>query len=584
MCGIVGYLGKKQAAGALLEGLYRLEYRGYDSAGVAVMDENVIRIVRRKGRVKELECARHLVGNIGIGHTRWATHGSPSEKNAHPHRFGRVVLVHNGIIENAHALKEECLTRGEEFSSETDSEVIAHLIERYLTGDPLLAIKKACERLQGSYALAVLIEGKHAIYLARKKSPLLVGKGEALLVASDLPALGNISHAYALEDGQFALLKGDEIAFYDGELRPVSPKEIAFDREEGEKETLCFEHFMQKEMAEIPAVLARSEVDFATDSRFSDFYRVLCQTEYIQIVACGTAFHAGLCAKEAIERLARISCEVTVASEYRYRDPIVKENTLCIAVSQSGETADTIAAALLSKEKGAHLAALTNVAYSSLTRAADSVLCTNAGREVAVAATKSFNAQLFVLYSVARALAFSRGREAPPMQCFSALAYRALEVAEEVRSWTPFFAAAKSAYFIGRGADYVVALEGSLKLKEISYLPSEGYAAGELKHGTLALLEEGTPVVAIATNEDLAEKTMNAVHEARSRGAQIFLVTTLPGLAAREEHSVLLPPIDEVYSPLISVIPLQKLAYYTALARGNDPDKPRNLAKSVTVE
>ena len=423
---------------------------------------------------------------------------------------------------------------------------------------------------------------------ARKASPLVVGYGEdGLFVASDIPAIAAAGRTvYALSDGEFAVLKkGTAPAFYDASLRSVEKREIAYDAEEDAPEKRGFRHFMKKEIAEVPEAVARSIPDLSKGG-FSELYEVLCQTEYLHIVACGTAYHSGLCMKHAVQKFARLPAEAFIASEYRYSDPIVPKNTLAVAVSQSGETADTLAAAALAKERGARVLAVTNVPYSSLERMSDFVLPTRAGREIAVAATKSFNAQLAALYALAGALAESRGKSAPPLAGIQPLVREAAAAGERVRSWTPYFVGAKSVFFLGRGADYVAAREGSLKLKEISYLPSEGYPAGELKHGTLALVDGRTPVVAVVTDPALADKTMNAVHEVYARGAAVFLITNVPACLSCAEitASVLLPKCEPAYSPMLSSLPLQLLAYYVAIARGNDPDKPRNLAKSVTVE
>lgn len=588
MCGIVGYCGKRAAAPFLLDGLQKLEYRGYDSAGIALLNGGKFAVVKKKGRVRELEEARALSGNIGIGHTRWATHGAPSERNAHPHVYGKFAVVHNGIIENEFAIRSECMARGERFSSETDSESIAHLLDHCYHGDLLAAVRETADKLKGSFAIAVLCtDYPNTIVCARKASPLVVGRGsDGVFVASDIPAIAaGDAEVYPLGDGEFALLNEGEIGFYDCNAVKIAKEAAAYDAETDIPDKKGFRHFMRKEMAEIPAVLERSDTDFAAEG--SAFYGVLQRTECVHIVACGTAYHSGLCAKHAIEALCRVPVEVTIASEYRYRDPIVGRNTLALAVSQSGETADTLAAAQIAKERGAYLAAVTNVPYSSLTRLADCVLPTNAGREIAVAATKSFNAQLMLLYSLAVALAKAKGRRAENrLKELPRLAERAVQTCEEVRAWTPHFLGAKSVFFLGRGADHCAALEGSLKLKEITYLPSEGYPAGELKHGTLALVDGSTPVVAVLTQRALAEKTMNAVSEVYARGAKVFLVTSLPEYRLRKEvtASVLIPPCDEPFTPILSVIPLQALAYYVSIARGNDPDKPRNLAKSVTVE
>lgn len=588
MCGIVGYAGKGRAAPVLMEGLRRLEYRGYDSAGIAVLGETLA-VVKRKGRVEALAAeAEKLSGRLGIAHTRWATHGEPSERNAHPHRYGGVAVVHNGIIENASVLRAECEARGEVFSSETDSEVIAHLIAAVYRGDLLQAVREAVRRLEGSYAIAVLAEGERAIVAARRKSPLLVGRGEGSVLASDLPAIAPLANeVYSLKEGGFALLTEDNVRLFDEELREWEEKPIEFGKVEEDGGKGGYPHYMRKEIAEDPAAIANSIVDLTADSRFFDLNIVLCQTYYIQIVACGTAYHSGVAAKYAIEALSRVPVEVDIASEYRYRDPIVPKGTLVIAVSQSGETADTLAAAALAKERGAKVLALTNVPYSSLTALADLVLLTHAGRETAVAATKSFCAQLASLYSLAAALAALKGRSAPSLAPFPALCEDALSRSEKVKDWARALCQKKSVYFIGRGADYAAAIEGSLKLKEVSYLASEGYPAGELKHGTLALVGEDAPVFALLSDERLAEKTMNAVYEVRSRGARVFLITTLPSCAEGvlpEEDVLLLPACEAVYSPLCTAVPLQLLAYETAVLLGHDPDKPRNLAKSVTVE
>ena len=591
MCGIVGYVGTGRAAPILLDGLKKLEYRGYDSAGIAVLDGSRMQLFRRAGSVAYLEEARKLQGCIGIGHTRWATHGAPTEQNAHPHVYGKFAVVHNGIIENMQPLKEECLKRGETFSSETDSEIIAHLIEFCYDGDFIKAVRSACARLEGAYALAVLCTAEpDTIVLARRASPLVLGEGEdGLYLASDIPAIARKGiKIYALSDGEFAILRGREIAFYTEDGRKISKDPIDYDCEEEIPEKKGFAHFMRKEMSEIPLAMANTQKIIPCYPRISELREVLCHAEYIEIVACGTAYHSGICAKYAFESLARVPVAVSIASEYRYRDPIVKKGTVVIAVSQSGETADTLAAAELARARGAVVVAVTNVRFSSLARLADHVLFTCAGREIAVAATKSFNAQLMLLYSLAEELARARGGRVCGAELaeLPALAAEAGRAAEGVRGWTAHFAGAKSVFFLGRGADYCAALEGSLKFKEITYLPSEGYPAGELKHGTLALVERNTPVVALLTSRRLAEKTMNAVHETYARGAKVFLITCLPEYCSREEvsFSVVIPDCGEIFSPALSVIPLQALAYYVSVARGNDPDKPRNLAKSVTVE
>ena len=587
MCGIVGYVGKR-AAPKLLCALRKLEYRGYDSAGGIAVQGEVLSVRRCTGRVQNLRGAESLVGDCGIGHTRWATHGAPTEANAHPHTYGRFSVVHNGIIENFRTLRAACEEKGETFSSETDSEVIAHLLEEEYTGDFLGALRRVAARLEGAYAIAALCEEeKGKVAVIRKGSPLIVGKGGGVWCASDIPAIARRGmEIFSLAEGESALLTSGGVSFYDAAGLPITKEGTLCDerdiltRREGKVSA------MKREMGEIPAVLADSYEKQGKSAQFSAFYEVLCHAKYLRIVGCGTAYHAGLAAKYAFEGLARTPCEVCIASEFRNGDPILPEGTLLLAVSQSGETADTIAAAKLARERGACVAAVVNSVPSTLASLAHFVLPVHAGREVAVAATKSFHAQLLTLYFLAATLAEARGfrgygdflRELP------ALAGETLKASASVAGWAAHFVPSKSVAFIGRGADYVAALEGSLKLKEISYLPSEGYPAGELKHGTLALVEEGTPVVAIASSR-LAEKTMNAVHEVRARGAKVFLVTSCAELCGEDvTASVLLPPSPDSYSAALSVIPLQQLAYYVALARGCDPDRPRNLAKSVTVE
>ncbi len=587
MCGIVGYIGKRRASPVLLDGLKKLEYRGYDSAGIAVLDRGTLRVVKRQGRVEELGAARSLDGCIGIGHTRWATHGAPSARNAHPHVFCGIAVVHNGIIENAAALRALCLARGETFLSDTDSEIVAHLIAHAFCGDLLSAVMRAARELTGSFALAVLREGGEEIVCARNKSPLIAAAGEGeSFVASDIPAIAASGRrAYILQDGEFVRLTAEDVQLYDENGALIAREGVVLEEGELAPDRGAYAHFMRKEIDEIPRAVQNSlfSADYFQKNGFSE---VLCQTEYIDIVACGTAYHSGLCAKAAIEELLRIPVRVFLASEYRYTRPIVRGDALTIAVSQSGETADTLAAAQLAKEKGCKVLALTNCVRSSLTRMSDLLLVTGAGREVGVAATKSFQAQLAALYSLCAALAYFRKKRVPSPKDLLPLCGQSIRESAAVAGWAPCFAAARNVFFLGRGADRCAALEGSLKFKEITYLPAEGYAAGELKHGALALADETTPVVAIAFDERLAEKTMNAVHEVYARGAPVFLVTCFPALCGQKEVSsfVLLPACEPAFSPMLSVIPLQLLAYETAVFLKNDPDKPRNLAKSVTVE
>ena len=471
--------------------------------------------------------------------------------------------------------------------SDTDSEVVAHLIAHAYCGDLLSAVIRAARELTGSFALAVLREGGEEIVCARKKSPLIAAAGEGeSFVASDIPAIAASGRrAYILQDGEFARLTAEDVQLYDENGALIAREGVVLEEGELAPDRGAYAHFMRKEIDEIPRAVQNSlfSADYFQKNGFSE---VLCQTEYIDIVACGTAYHSGLCAKAAIEELLRIPVRVFLASEYRYTRPIVRGDALTIAVSQSGETADTLAAAQLAKEKGCKVLALTNCARSSLTRMSDLLLVTGAGREVGVAATKSFQAQLAALYSLCAALAYFRKKRVPSPKDLLPLCGQSIRESAAVAGWAPCFAAARNVFFLGRGADRCAALEGSLKFKEITYLPAEGYAAGELKHGALALADETTPVVAIAFDERLAEKTMNAVHEVYARGAPVFLVTCFPALCGQKEVSsfVLLPACEPAFSPMLSVIPLQLLAYETAVFLKNDPDKPRNLAKSVTVE
>ena len=587
MCGIVGYVGNRRAAPLLLGALKKLEYRGYDSAGIALLTDEIA-VKKCTGSVSGLSGALQMAGTCGIGHTRWATHGAPSEQNAHPHVWKRFAVVHNGIIENYKTLRAECEQRGETFYSETDSEVIAHLLEFYFQGDLIAALQRVCSRLSGSYALAVICtKCPGTVALARMRSPLVVGVGGGVWCASDMPAIAAKNRTYyTLADGEFALLSARAV-FYDGEGRVIQKKPAACDAEDCIPVKKGYRHYMRKEIGETASVLEnRSRMLRAWTS--PAVRQALGEARRLSFVACGTAYHACLAAKCAFEALARVPCSVTVASEYRYADPILEKGELVIAVSQSGETADTIAAAELAKQRGAGVLAVVNVTDSTLAEMADHVLSVEAGREIAVAATKSFNAQLMLLYSLAATLAEAKGKRGygDLLKELPSLASQTVSVGEGVRAWVAYFMSASSVYFIGRGADHVAALEGSLKLKEITYIPSEGYPAGELKHGTLALVEQGTPVVAVLTSERLAQKTMNAVHEVYARGARVFLVTSLAEQARSREltGAVVIPECGEIFSPMLSVIPLQLLAYYVSVARGINPDRPRNLAKSVTVE
>ena len=585
MCGIFGMIGDG-AQGNTLQALKLLEYRGYDSAGIAVKRQDGIHIYKSEGRIQNLEklLPQDVHCKVAIGHTRWATHGAVSTENAHPFYSPdkRFAVVHNGIIENYQALKKQFTLRGAVFTSQTDSETVAHLLQNNYSGNVLGAVLATANNLVGSFAIAITTAYDDNLYAIKNKSPLVIGMSDSgVYLCSDIRCVSHWADRVAVApDKTVVVATAHGVYFYDFDGNPI--KVHYFTPEKAEKEQPVDGDFMLKEIHEIPSKirLAKSEY-FNCGGLKLEAERVKRFTR-IYLIGCGTAYNSGLQIAAVARKLLDVDIVPIIASEFIYDSYPVDDNTLTLLISQSGETADTLAAAKLAKDQGAYLAAITNVAYSSLTRLADCVLETRAGAEIAVAATKSFNAQLAVLFMLANLRAGVK-------ENFSELSHLAkdtLSVSENVRSWTPYFLSAKSVYFIGRGIDYCVALEGSLKLKEISYLPSEGYAAGELKHGTLALVDEKTPVVAILTQRTLAEKTMNAVHETRSRGARVFLITTLPEVIQNCEAtaSILIPACTELFSPVLSVIPLQALAYYTALARGNDPDKPRHLAKSVTVE
>ena len=612
MCGIIGYTGYKSAAPILLEGLKKLEYRGYDSAGIALQQNEKLLISKAAGSVANLES---LLGNhnseltTGIGHTRWATHGRPTDQNAHPHSScsGDIAVIHNGIIENYRPLqqwlKEE---KGHRFSSETDTETLAHLIEEYYDGDLLEALRKAVARVEGSYGLVVIAAHEPGrIVCARKDSPLVIGLGEGEnFIASDIPAiLAHTRTALMLEDGEFASITADSVEITDQKGDPVRRElfKVTWDIEAAEKGG--YEHFMLKEIMEQPAAVRetmRQRVDLEEGKvRLEELQfgpSELEDLEKIFIVACGTAYHAGLLGKAIIEKLAGIAVEVDVASEFRYRNPILGDNHLVIVISQSGETADTLAALRLARSKGVKVLAITNVVGSTVSREADQVLYTWAGPEIAVASTKAYLTQLIALYLLSLYLAERRGfvdrQYAKEMVgALSALPVQLKELLKEesierLRSYCRHLARWDNAFFVGRNLDYPVAMEGALKLKEISYIHAEAYAAGELKHGPLALIEEGIPVIAIATQEAVLDKTLSNIEEVKARGGAVFVITNREAgdLSAQADSLFLLPPVADILAPVLSVVPTQLIAYYTAIERGSSVDKPRNLAKSVTVE
>ena len=606
MCGIVGYVGKRSAQDVLLDGLEKLEYRGYDSAGVALALDGGIRVVKSKGRLTQLRqklAAQALAQSFcGIGHTRWATHGEPSDVNSHPHSTPRVSIVHNGIIENYGILKERLIARGYTFESETDTEVLVRLIDSCYAGDPLRALQEALAKVRGSYALAVLFRDRpDTIFAVKRESPLIVGWGEGEnFVASDIPALLKYTRRYSvLEEGDMAVCTAEGIRFYNEFAEPVQRPVLTADWDMEAAEKGGYPHFMLKEINEQPtaitATVSPRVEDGMPDLRIPQLTdEVLRSIGTVHLVGCGTAMHAGMVGKAAIETLARVPAEVDIASEFRYRDPILNPNDLVIIISQSGETSDTLAALKLAKSRGVPVLAIVNVVGSSIARAADYVLYTYAGPEIAVASTKAYMVQLCVLYLFALRLAYARGRlsEAETRR-YTAQLLRAPEIikarladCEQIKYLASRYMNTQSCFFIGRGFDYSLSLEGSLKLKEISYVHSDAYAAGELKHGTISLITDGVPVIALATQKQVYEKIISNAKETRSRGARVLLFTTKDAVVPEgvADAVIRLDEYEDLLMPLQLIVPLQLFAYYMAVLRGCDVDKPRNLAKSVTVE
>lgn len=608
MCGIVGYIGKKQAAPILLDGLSKLEYRGYDSAGMAVYDGEKIQVQKAAGRLKVLDEQTHngnaMPGTVGIGHTRWATHGAPSDTNAHPHynQDETIAVVHNGIIENYLKLRKKLQGKGYEFRSETDTEVVAMLLGYYYKGDPIEAIGKVMHRVEGSYALGIIFaDHPDLVYSVRKDSPLIVGRSaDGSLIASDVPAILKYTRdVYFIQNEEIAVLAEDTITFYniDGEEIQKESKRIEWDINAAEKGG--YEYFMLKEMNEQPKTVSDTLNPRIKDGRIvieelgmSD--EEICALKKLHIVACGSAYHAGITGKYVFEGLARIPVEVDLASEFRYRDPIIEENTLVIIISQSGETADSLAALREAKNRGAQTLGIVNVVGSSIAREADRVMYTWAGPEIAVATTKAYSAQLIAEYLLAIKFADARGRlkgdayasmikdlKAIPAQIQMLLANK-----EDIQRFANRYLAARDVFFIGRGIDHAISMEGSLKLKEISYVHSEAYAAGELKHGTISLIEEGTLVTAVVTQEDLYKKVISNVAEVRTRGAFIMAVTNEDNTEIEKtaDYVIYIPKTNRYFTNSLAIIPLQLFSYYISVGKGLDVDKPRNLAKSVTVE
>ncbi|WP_159884492.1 glutamine--fructose-6-phosphate transaminase (isomerizing) [Paenibacillus puerhi] len=609
MCGIVGYVGKRNSQNILIDGLKKLEYRGYDSAGVAVYTTEGLQIKKSKGRLAVLESKlveAPLSGNIGIGHTRWATHGKPSDVNSHPHtdNSSKFSVVHNGIIENYIALKEELMEQGHVFVSETDTEVISHLIASLYEGDIVKAVQQAVTRMRGAFALGVLTEYEpEKLVAVRLSSPLIIGVGEGEnFIGSDIPAiLEHTRNVYILNDGEMALLTKDDVTLMTLEGNFISRELFHVDWDIITAEKAGFDHFMLKEIHEQPKAY-RDTMGARIDASGTKVLlpevgmtrEQVADIRNVHIVACGTAYHAGLVGKSVIETLARLPVEADVASEYRYRSPIITPQTLVIVVSQSGETADTLAALREAKRNGARVLAITNVVGSSVAREADDVIVTWAGPEIAVASTKAYTSQLIAFYLLGLYLAqtletVEAGYVAEVLAAMQELPKQVEEVlaqAESIREVAEQIAKHHNLFFIGRGLDYATALEGSLKLKEISYIHSEAYAAGELKHGTLALIEDGIPVIALATQDALFEKTVSNIKEMKARGAQVYGIhmTGNDELAKAVDETFAIPQTHQLLAPALSVVPLQLLSYYASLALGHDVDKPRNLAKSVTVE
>ena len=606
MCGIVGYVGKRNAQDVLLDGLEKLEYRGYDSAGVALALEGGIRVVKSKGRLAELRKRLAVEAlarsGCGIGHTRWATHGEPSDVNSHPHSTPRVSIVHNGIIENYGVLKERLVAKGYTFESETDTEVLVKLIDSCYEGEPLKALRAALAMVRGSYALAVLFRDfPDTLFAVKRESPLIVGWGEEEnFIASDIPALLKYTRRYSvLEEGDMAVVNADGIRFYNEFAEPVEREVLTANWDQEAAEKGGYPHFMLKEINEQPAAITATvsprvenglpdlRVPELTDERLRRIGKV-------HLVGCGTAMHAGMVGKAAIEALARVPAQVEIASEFRYRNPILRPEDLVIIISQSGETSDTLAALKLAKSRGVPVLAIVNVVGSSIARAADYVMYTYAGPEIAVASTKAYMVQMCVLYLFALRLAYARGMQTDAeIRRLTAELLRAGEVikprladCEQIKYLASRFVNTQSCFFIGRGFDYSLSLEGSLKLKEISYVHSDAYAAGELKHGTISLVTDGVPVIALATQKQVYEKTISNAKETKSRGAKVLLFTTRDAVVPDgvADYVVRLDDYDDLLMPLQLIVPLQLFAYYMAVLRGCDVDKPRNLAKSVTVE
>lgn len=612
MCGIVGFTGRENALPILIKGLRALEYRGYDSAGIAAMTEDGLRVIKTRGRIDALEEKVREAGGLhctcGIGHTRWATHGEPSDANSHPHLGGdgKIAVVHNGIIENYLELREHLTARGYVFRSETDTETVAHLIadlhKESQDGDIAKTVLRAIHRVRGSYALGVVsLDRPDEIVAARRDNPLVIGLGDGEnMIASDVTAIIRRTRKYMiLDDNEVAIIRPDGVQVFDAFGEPIEKevRTVTWDMSAAEKGG--YEHFMIKEIMEQPRAIAQTiqprirdgqivfEENGLTDDRLKN-------ANHVHIIGCGSALHAGIVGQRVIETIGRVRCTARVASEFRYENPIVEPDDLCIVISQSGETADTLAAMRQAKEAGAFAIAIVNVVSSTIAREADGVLYTWAGPEISVATTKAYSAQLAALYLIAGRLAYARGKMneeeqrvfCDQLQALPEMLEKMLECKQTMQYLATRYHNRSSVFFLGRGLDYAAAMEASLKLKEISYIHSEAYAAGELKHGTISLIEDGTLVVALATQPELYEKTVSNIREVTSRGAEVILIagSDFSGDESACRHVVRLPECPALFSASLSIVPLQLLAYYVAVERSCDVDKPRNLAKSVTVE
>lgn len=608
MCGIVGYIGKKQAAPIILDGLAKLEYRGYDSTGMAVFDGDKIRITKSQGRLKVLEEMTHggetMPGILGIGHTRWATHGVPSKENAHPHfnKEETIAVVHNGIIENYMKLRHKLTLKGYEFMSQTDTEVVAHLLDYYYKGNPTEAITKVLHRVEGSYALGIMFaDFPDRLFAVRKDSPLIVGQNqEGCFIASDVPAILKYTRkVYYVENQEIVCMEDGGLHFYNVDEEEITKEAVIIDWDANAAEKAGYEHFMLKEMYEQPKTVSDTLMPRIKGSRIVIDELNMTDEEIgkikkVHIVACGSAYHAGVTGKYVIEGLARIPVEVDLASEFRYRNPILEEGAMVIVISQSGETADTLAALREAKNRGFRVLAIVNVVGSSIAREADNVLYTWAGPEISVATTKAYSAQLAALYLLA--MKFAKVRDTVTEEAYNNMLEDLKKLPdqielllankEKIQRFANRYVAAKDVFFIGRGIDYSISLEGSLKLKEISYIHSEAYAAGELKHGTISLIEEGTLVAAVVTQPQLYQKTISNMVEVKARGAFLLAVTNEGNreIEKTADYVIYIPQTNPYFANSLAIIPLQLFGYYVSVGKGCDVDKPRNLAKSVTVE